>query len=236
MKKTLLAAALAVGVAGLAKAEEDRVWAWSPLGIGIAAPLQLPFTDSDIYGLRLGGIFGWNADMLGVDAGVVSLETAQMAGVQGAAFTWTVESVYGIQAAAIANVVDGNVFGLQGASVNVDWCDAWGIQVGVVDYCNSFHGVQVGGFNWNNTSSHGWQTAVANADQEEFAGLSLGAVNYALRLTGCQLGVVNVADSVTGVQIGVFNAVQRMHGVQIGAVNIISDGPLPIMVIANASF
>jgi hypothetical protein len=234
-KKTLFAAALAAGIVGFARAE-DRAWAWSPLGIGIAAPIQLPLIDSDVYGLRFGGLFGYNADMFGIDAGVVSLETGTMAGIQGAAFTWTSDSVYGIQGAFLANVVDGDVFGVQVASVNADWGNVWGVQVGVVDYCNSFHGIQVGGINWNNTPSHGWQTAVANANQEEFAGFSAGAVNYSLRVTGCQIGAVNLADSMTGCQIGFFNAAQRARGVQIGFLNMICEGPLPIMVVANASF
>ena len=235
MKKTLIAAALAAGIAGFAGAE-DRAWAWSPLGIGIAAPLQLPFTDTDIYGLRFGGVFGWNAAVYGIDAGVASLETGSFSGIQGAAFTWASDSVYGIQLAAVANVVDGNVYGMQFAPVSVDWGDVWGMQLGVVDYCNSFHGVQFGALNWNNTQSHGWQVAVANADQEEFVGCAIGAVNYSLRFTGCQIGAVNTADSFAGCQIGVVNAVQRMRGVQIGVVNMICESPLPIMVIANASF
>ena len=235
MKKTLFAAVLAAGVVGFAKSDE-RAWAWSPLGIGIAAPIQLPFVDSDIYGLRLGGLFGWNADMLGLDASVVSLETERMAGVQAAAFTWTSESVYGIQGAVLANVVDGNVYGLQTSAVNADWGDVLGLQVGVVDYCNSFNGLQVAGFNWNNLASYGWQTAVANANQDEFVGLSVGAVNYSMKATGCQIGVVNVGDTMTGCQIGVVNAVQRARGVQIGFVNMICEAPLPIMVVVNASF
>ena len=235
MKKTLFAAALAAGVIGFAKAEE-HAWAWSPLGIGIAAPIQLPFVDSDIYGLRLGGFFGWNADVFGLDADVFALETGDMAGVQGAAFTWTSESAYGIQLAALANVVDGNVFGFQASSVNVDWGEVWGLQFGVVSYCNSFSGIQFGGLNWDNTPSCGWQTAVVNANQEDFVGLSAGAFNYSQRTAGLQLGVVNIADSMTGCQIGVVNAVQRAHGIQIGLVNMICEGPLPIMVIANASF
>lgn len=235
MKNTLFAVALAAGVVGFAKAE-DRAWAWSPLGVGIAAPLQLPFVDSDVYGLRLGGFFGWNAAMYGLDCDVAALETASFAGVQCSAFSWTGENAYGIQAAPAANVVDGDVYGVQLASVNVNWGDVWGLQLGVVDYCNSFHGVQFGGINWNNTPSHGWQAAVANANQEDFAGFMVGAVNYSLRMVGCQVGIVNVGDVGTGCQIGVVNAVQRMRGLQIGAVNLICEGPLPIMVIANASF
>lgn len=235
MKKALFAAVLAAGAAGLAGAEE-RAWDWSPLGIGIAAPLQIPFTDSDVCGIRLGGFFSWNADMFGVDAGVVSLETGSMAGIQWSAFTWTAEGAYGVQCAGLANVVDGNVYGIQVAPVNVDWSDVWGLQVGLVDYCGSFNGIQFAGMNWNNTPSYGWQTALVNANQEEFAGLSAGAVNYSTRLVGCQVGLVNCADSSTGLQVGVVNAAQRAHGVQIGFVNMICEGPLPVMVVANASF
>ena len=235
MKNTLLAAALAAGVVGFAKAE-DRAWAWSPLGVGIAAPLQLPFVDSDVYGLRFGGFFGWNTAVYGLDLGVAELETAGFAGVQCSAFSWTGENAYGIQIAPVANVVDGDVYGLQASAVNVDWGDVWGLQLGIVGHCNSMHGVQFGGFNWNNTPSQGWQVAAANANQEDFSGFTVGAVNYSLRMVGCQIGIVNVVDGATGCQIGVVNAVQRMRGVQIGVVNLICDGQLPIMVIANASF
>ena len=236
MKKTLAAAALAAGMACLAKAD-DRTWASSPIGVGIAAPIQVPYVETDIRGFRFGGLFGWNADMVGLDLGVASLETGEMRGLQLSAFSWTCESVYGLQLSGLANVADGNVFGWQNGAFNVDLGEVWGLQIGVVDYCNSFHGWQIGGLNWNNTPSHGWQVGAANADQEEFTGFSLGGVvNFAPRMTGCQIGAVNVADSMTGVQIGFFNAVQRMRGLQIGAVNIICDGMLPIMVIVNASF
>ncbi|MBQ0031449.1 MAG: hypothetical protein KBT68_01465, partial [bacterium] len=67
MKSTkAMAIALAVGLGfnGLTNAE-DRAWAWSPLGIGIAAPIQLPFVESDVYGIRIGGLFGYNHDVYG---------------------------------------------------------------------------------------------------------------------------------------------------------------------------
>ena len=238
MKRTLIAAALAatLGFAGNARAE-DRVWAWSPLGIGIAAPLQLPFTDSDIYGLRFGGLFGWNADVFGVDAGLVSLENGGLAGIQASAFSWTSGWAAGIQAAGIANVADENFYGLQTAPVNVDWGDVWGWQEGAVNVVNSLRGIQFGVFNWVNSTAYGWQSgAIGNATQEEFIGYAEGLVNYAMRMTGCQIGVVNLADEATGVQIGVFNAVERMSGVQIGVLNLICEGPVPFMVVANANF
>ena len=64
MKKStmMMAVALAIGLGVSAKAEE-RSWAWSPIGIGLAAPIQLPPVMSDVYGLRLGGFFGYHHDV-----------------------------------------------------------------------------------------------------------------------------------------------------------------------------
>ena len=242
MKKSMIAAlvglSVGVGLVNSSQATEERSWAWSPLGVGIAAPLQLPFTDTDICGLRLGGFFGWNADVFGVDAGVAELTTGDFAGLQLAAFSWTCGNAYGVQAAPVANVVGGNVFGVDASFVNVTHGDFWGLQFGGVNYANSTFGVQFGGaINWNSSVSAGWQTAVANADQDEFTGFSLGVVNLARTFTGFDLGFVNLADDMMGCQMGVFNACNRMHGVQIGLLNLITESPrLPVMVIANAWF
>ena len=95
MKSTkAMAIALAVGLGfnGLANAEE-RAWAWSPLGIGIAAPVQLPFIDSDVYGLRIGGLFGYNHDVYGIDAGVAEICSGNFAGLQVSALSWTEEVI-----------------------------------------------------------------------------------------------------------------------------------------------
>lgn len=72
MKKLMVIAALTAGLVVSAQAEE-RAWAWSPLGMGIAAPVQLPFIQSDVYGIRIGGLFGYNADVYGLDAGVAEI-------------------------------------------------------------------------------------------------------------------------------------------------------------------
>ena len=192
---------------------------------------------SDIWGLRLGGAFAYNADMFGVDCGLVEISTGSVAGLQGAAFTWTMGDAYGIQAAGPANVVKGSFYGIECGFVNVVWGDFWGVQSGVVNFDGFFAGLQAGAaVNWNVSDSYGAQFSVANADQEAFKGFSCGAVNYATSFTGFQLGVVNVAEDATGFQLGLVNGAEKMHGLQIGAVNLIAESKLPVMVIANASF
>ena len=216
---------------------DERAWSWSPLGIGIAAPVQLPFMDSDVYGIRLGGFSGFNHDVYGLDAGVAEITTGDFAGVQAAAFTWTEGDVYGIQCGAFANVANASTIALQFGTVNIVRGDAGGLQCGVVNYDGSFAGVQVGGvINWNNALSYGFEIAPVNANQDEFKGWELGVVNYSDKLTGFSLGVVNVAYEVTGYQLGVVNACDDLHGFQLGLLNLVCNSKLPIMVIANASF
>ena len=240
MKKStmMMAVALAIGLGVSAKAEE-RAWAWSPLGIGIAAPIQLPFVDSDVYGLRLGGLFGYNRDVYGIDVGVAEICSGGFRGLQVAAMSWTErDDVYGVQASALANVVNASTVALQLAPVNVVWEDAAGIQLGAVNFTTDFRGVQLGGIiNWNDLASYGLQLGLVNANQQEFYGWNFGAiVNYADSFNGFACGLVNVAYDVTGCQLGLVNACDHMHGVQFGLINMICGSKLPIMVIANAWF
>ena len=75
-KAMAVALAVAFGLNGLANAAErtdERSWKWSPLGIGLAAPVQLPFIESDVHGLRMGGLFGYNHDVYGLDVGVAEV-------------------------------------------------------------------------------------------------------------------------------------------------------------------
>ncbi|MBQ6330225.1 MAG: hypothetical protein IJI35_14490, partial [Kiritimatiellae bacterium] len=145
MKKSIMVAAAALSVAFCltsARADEERSWAWSPLGIGIAAPIQLPYMSSDIYGLRLGGFFGYNNEMYGLDVGLVEISSDSMAGMQVSAFSWTDSDAYGLQCGGLANVVDGAFYGWQNALVNVVWGEFWGLQAGLVNYNGAVFGVQ----------------------------------------------------------------------------------------------
>ena len=228
MKKSIMLATAAMSVAfcltSARAAEDKRAWPWSPIGIGIAAPIQLPYMSSDVYGLRLGGLFGYNNEMCGLDVGLVEISSYSMSGMQVSAFSWTDSDAYGLQCGGLANVVDGSFYGRQDALVNVVWGEFWGLQTGLVNYNGAAFGVQFCGLvSWNCSVSAGWQAGLVNADQEDFAGFAAGLVNYANKMVGFQLGAVNATD--------------KMHGVQIGVINLISSSSvLPAMIIANASF
>jgi len=241
MKKSVAAAIIGLAVAAgssieaRAEASEGR-W-FSPLGIGLFAPVQLPYIACDVYGVRVDCIMGWNDNVYGVDLTPVAICSSDFAGIEAGAFNWTGSCAWGVQFGALANVVGDKTIALQFAGVaNVVHGDGAGLQMSLVNYANSFVGAQIGAIDWNSAASIGAQVGVATVDIEEYTGFSAGLVNYAGKVTGFQLGAVNAADEATGLQIGVINGVNRMHGVQIGLVNVIAEGPLPIMVVANASF
>ena len=82
MKKSVavLLTGLVVGLGFVnASNADDRAWAWSPVGIGLAAPIQLPYMTTDVYGLRLGGFFGANNDVYGLDLGVAEYSAGDFA-------------------------------------------------------------------------------------------------------------------------------------------------------------
>ena len=241
MKKFLMA--MTVGLAagfcfGEKDMDDERSWAWSPVGVGLAAPIQLPFIESDVYGLRLGGLFGFNHDVYGLDLGVAEMCGGSFAGLQGSVLSWTEDNAYGLQLGMLGNVVNGRSIALQIGCVNVDWDDATGVQLGVANYNSNYAGVQFAGvINWNKISSCGLQLSPINANQAEYFGWAFGAiVNYSEKFRGFGCGFVNVAYEVTGLQLGVVNACDRMQGVQLGLVNLICESKLPIMVLANANF
>ena len=244
MKKLMTVAFIAFAACA-AVAEDDRIdrpWGWSPLGVGVAAPIQLPFTDTDIYGLRFGGVFGRNRNVYGVDAGLVEMGGGDFAGIQASAFGWTARDAYGLQCAALANVVNGDFHGIQVGSFNFVFAEpACGIQVGgILNFNASFEGVQLGLLNWETSAFAGWQVGgLANVVKEDAAGFSVGALNFMNRFVGFQLGAVNLAEECTGLQLGVFNGVNKLSGLQIGVINLVCADPLlsvPVLPVANASF
>lgn len=242
MKKSVLlaAAGLVAGAALFNDARADeRAWSWSPVGIGIAAPAQLPFMSTDVYGVRFGGLFGYNPKVYGLDVGVANVVADEFIGIGVGAFGYVGDGgSCALRVSAIANVTTGVSFDLSVAPFNVQKDDAYGIDVGVLNWSQTYAGIRFAGLmNWTVGTACGFEVAPINAGCDDFTGFQIGALNFTDRMTGCQIGCVNLADgAATGVQIGIINAAENMTGVQIGAINIITKSPLPIMVIANAHF
>ena len=74
--------------------------------------------------------------------------------------------------------------------VNGSTGDSCGLSWGIVNYAESYTGLQLG---------------FVNYVSEEFKGVQLGGVNVAMAASGLQWGFVNYAEDLRGVQLGFIN-------------------------------
>jgi hypothetical protein len=81
-----------------------------------------------------------------------------------------------------------------------------GLSLGLLNYADSYKGVQWATVNYTKASFRGWQAGIINYTEGPVKGLQIGLVNYSGHLTGVQLGFVNYAEKATsGVQLGFIN-------------------------------
>jgi len=93
-----------------------------------------------------------------------------------------------------------------------------GVSLGIVNYGDSYSGLQWGIVNHVEHDFDGWQGG-------PFFGLLISVVNYTGgEMSGLQTGFVNLAGTLHGLQLGFFNRAQAANGgVQIGVINIIDE-------------
>jgi len=115
-----------------------------------------------------------------------------------------------------------------------------GLSVGLLNYADSYTGLQWGLVNYTGQDFTGWQGGFC-------LGLVGSVVNYTGgTLTGFQCGVVNYAGDLNGLQLGIVNYAEKAKaGVQVGIVNImprnewfskLPDELAPGMIIVNWCF
>jgi hypothetical protein len=92
--------------------------------------------------------------------------------------------------------------------VNGSTGDSQGFSWGLVNYADSYTGVEWALVNYTKTSFIGWQSGWINDDEDYFKGLESGLVNVAMDTHGLQLGLFNYADRLNGVQIGLINVIK----------------------------
>lgn len=95
--------------------------------------------------------------------------------------------------------------------VNGSVGDSAGFSWGLVNYDESYHGVQWGLVNVSKNEFVGWQRGIVNFDQGTFVGF--------------QDGFLNIADEARGFQLGLVNYAQQLRGLQIGLVNVAMNNP-----------
>ncbi len=225
-------AALAAGVAFSASAKlkpgEESV-GWSPIIIGIATPVQMPWD------------FNW--DVFGLDVNVAYADANKVGGLE-VALGGSVARTYmvGAQVAGLCSYADCNAYGLQVAVCDLCFQDFYGLQASAFTYSRSMYGLQanllgaiaqddvyglrVSGLgSLNDGTTHGVEIAgLANITREvEGVQLALG-YNHAEKLHGCQVALVNYART------------SSTSAFQIGLVNIIRDNVVPVLPLVNGCF
>ena len=194
----------------------------TPVMVSLVTPVQAPSCDYDVTGFRLSLMYGECQEFTGLDIGIVDNARKDFTGV----------------AIGGANIVGDRLYGGQLGLIN--WnsnsATAWarrssGVQLGLVNYADTFTGLQEGFVNVADGTFMGLQSGFVNCAHDVY-GLQLGrlgllpvGVNVASgSLRGCQIGLVNYANQVEG-------------GLQIGVVNIIArNGWLPVLPIVNGHF
>ena len=164
---------LLVGI-GVARAEGTEE---HPIQLSLFNPLQLyPETTSVEY-FRWNFLYGANADVRGLDIGLVNKTTGVQRGLQ-----W-----------GFVNSVDQDFHGWQQGlvSINEGAGESIGVSAGFISYING----DMSGVQWGSV----------NVTKGVFHGVQVGVVNYANDMHGLQFGFVNVAEKIDGIMIGLVN-------------------------------
>lgn len=163
----------------------------APLQLALVAPeLQMVPETEDISGLRL-QIYGRNANVNGVDLGIIHATTGNFNGVGLGLVDLRGGHLHGVQWAWLYADVKGEAIGWPSAIVT-----------------------RVGG------NGKGLQTGLVSLADVDFVGVQLGVYDrVGKHISGAQVGIVNRASSVKGLQLGIVNLTAQMDGLQIGLWN-----------------
>lgn len=232
-KISLTAMALAAAFPAFAEAEveeEEGAVGWTPIAIGIASPVQLPWGMAkwDVFGLGLNALYTDAPKMYGLGIGGVAMTTRDtLKGLQLSALcNWNSVTAYGMRVTLGANIAFGDMYGVDVGAFGYRDGDFWGWDTEFIgSYQQSVWGVQIGGLvNLTTEQSYGCTMAIGG--------------NMAKTAYGCQLaGVFNFTDELHGAQIGMVNFARECPwGFQIGIVNIIMDNSIKVLPLINGYF
>jgi hypothetical protein len=211
-----------------AVAEEEGVVGWTPVAVGLASPVQLPWGSHkwDVFGLNLGIIWSDAPKMYGLDVtGIASATREDLQGAKVSALcNWNDKDVYGLRATVGGNFCWGTEYGVDAGLFAIRKV-MWGVDVEFVgSYQDEFHGVQLAGLaNVSKDLAYGCGIAIGCNWAPRMYGFDLALFNYTEELHGCQVGLVNFADYCP-------------WGFQIGLVNIIMSNQWKVLPIVNGYF
>lgn len=101
-------------------------WETTPLALGLVAPVQLPWGDWDVRGIRVSPIYGRCVNLTGLDVGFINAVDDDLIGLQAGVFNGAYRA-----------------FGLQIGVINFAYY-LKGLQIGFINYAEGARGIQIG--------------------------------------------------------------------------------------------
>ncbi|MBQ6138000.1 MAG: hypothetical protein IJI73_11615 [Kiritimatiellae bacterium] len=225
----LAVTAAASTFAGSSETKAEEADGWTPIAIGLATPVQLPWGLNrwDVYGLDLNVFYSDAPKMYGLDVGGLAAVTRDdMMGLQvSGLFNFGLADVYGLRATLGLNMCRGSVYG----------CD-----LGLIGFRNKIVGFDAEFLGSAQQEMYGLQIGgLANVSSVESYGCSIaGICNVAKSMHGLQASFIfNMTEELHGCQIALVNYTKYCdNGFQIGLVNIILQNRLKVLPIVNGYF
>ena len=222
-------AALAPAVAQQSETSSSEPVGWTPVAIGLATPVQLPWGLNrwDVYGIDLNVFYSDAPEMVGLDiGGLAAVVRQEMMGLQvSGLFNFNGEDVYGLRATLGLNLARRNVYGMD---------------AGLLAFRQDFYGLDVHFLGAAQHNVTGLQiSGLANVTETQSYGCTIaGICNLARVSYGLQLALVyNMTDELHGAQIGLVNYADYCpNGFQIGLVNIIMSNKVKVLPFVNGYF
>ena len=212
-------------------AEEEGAIGWTPIAVGLASPVQLPWGSAtwDVFGLDLGVVWADAPKMYGLGVSGIAMATRDdLCGLQASGLcNWATKNVYGMRATIGANVTFGETKGVDLGMFGYREGEFWGWETEFIgNYTvKNYWGVGIAGLiNLTTEQSYGCMVAVGG--------------NMAKTAYGAQIaGVFNFTDELHGAQVGLINFARECPwGFQVGLVNLIMDNKVKVLPIVNGYF
>ena len=234
MNRLIKTGIAALAIAAIAPAfaddvEEEGVVGWTPIALGLATPVQLPWGIErwDVFGLDVNLFYTDTPKMYGLGVGGLGMTTRDdLIGVGvGGLFNYASRDVYGFRATLGANICRGTVYGLDAGlvsyhhivrGVNAEFLgglydELYGVQASLV-------------VNFAREMNYGWSAALgANIAHRSYGCQTALVFNHANVLNGCQVALINFAD-------------ECEWGFQVGLINVIMSNKVKVLPIVNGYF
>jgi len=150
---------------------------WTPIQAGIFNPGQLFTEETHVYGLRLSLPYTRNADLYGIDTGIVGT-TESLTGIQANFLFNETQEATGLQMAILQNAST-QTTGFQLSMLNVVEQSFTGFQLGgLVNSAEEAKGVQLAGLHNRSESVVGLQITSLVNETNDLRGLQIGALNF----------------------------------------------------------